>query len=151
DGNLWFTDYYGQIGRITTSGVITVFQAPGPSLYVIVSGPDGNLWFTEGNPYPPFESKIERVTTGGVFTDFQVPTANSVPFGLTAGPNGTLWFTETRTNIIGKISVGQANTLAGTNVVVKPVDSTTGTTPVTLTFSTVTQGGTTTLTTSGSG
>jgi uncharacterized repeat protein (TIGR01451 family) len=43
------------------------------------------------------------------------------------------------------------NTPAGSNVVVQPVDTTTGTTPVTLTFSNVSQGGETSLTTSSSG
>src|SRR6266540_2605107 len=43
------------------------------------------------------------------------------------------------------------NTPAGTNVSVDPVDQTTGTSPVTLTFASVTQGGGTTLATSASG
>ncbi len=47
------------------------------------------------------------------------------------------------------MSVG--NTPAGPNVVVQPEDTTTGTTPVTLTFDNVTQAGTTSLTTSSSG
>src|SRR5438034_4450994 len=42
-------------------------------------------------------------------------------------------------------------TPVGTNVNVQPVDSTTGTSPVTMTFSNVTQAGTTSLTTSGVG
>ncbi|MGH7801012.1 MAG: Kelch repeat-containing protein [Thermodesulfobacteriota bacterium] len=43
------------------------------------------------------------------------------------------------------------NTPVGTNVVVQPVDATMGTTPVTLTFDNVTQGGTASLTTSTDG
>ncbi len=43
------------------------------------------------------------------------------------------------------------NTPAGTNVSVDPVDQTTGTSPITLTFASVTQGGGTTLATSASG
>ena len=43
------------------------------------------------------------------------------------------------------------NTPAGNNVTVQPADSTTGTTPATLTFSHITQAGTTSLTTSSSG
>jgi virginiamycin B lyase len=52
DGNVWFTEYYGnQIGRITLSGVITEFDIPtaGASPEGIVVGPDGNLWFSESN------------------------------------------------------------------------------------------------------
>jgi hypothetical protein len=51
DGNLWFTEYWGnRIGRITPAGVITEFStglfahAQPPD---ITAGPDGNLWFTE--------------------------------------------------------------------------------------------------------
>src|SRR6266496_6023730 len=51
DGNLWFTEYYGnQIGRITTSGTITEFPLPtGIAPYEITTGEDGNVWFTETN------------------------------------------------------------------------------------------------------
>src|SRR5437868_4044220 len=60
DGNLWFTEFYDNaIGRITTSGTITLTPTPtansGPT--DITAGPDGNMWFTEaiGN--------IGRITT----------------------------------------------------------------------------------------
>src|SRR5262249_52514258 len=50
DGNLWFTEQAqhtlaGKIGRITTSGEITEFQAPDGYPDGIAAGPDGNLWF----------------------------------------------------------------------------------------------------------
>jgi virginiamycin B lyase len=51
----------------------------------ITTGPDGALWFTEGNG-----NKIGRITTTGVITEYPVPTAGS---GITAGPDGALWFT----------------------------------------------------------
>jgi virginiamycin B lyase len=53
DGNLWFNDVganvlVGQIGRITTAGVITLFD-PGTtrtkSLIDITAGPDGRIWY----------------------------------------------------------------------------------------------------------
>ncbi len=53
--------------------------------------------------------------------------------------------------ITATLTITNANTPAGTSVTVQPVDSTTGTTPVTLTFASVTHGGSTTLTTSSSG
>ena len=52
DGNLWFTEGYAfgvptQIGRITPSGVLTLFTVPGGSSEGgITTGPDGHLWFT---------------------------------------------------------------------------------------------------------
>src|SRR5262249_37410363 len=51
DGNLWFTELYGnRIGRITTNGVLLAeFDCPTPNgdPAGITTGPEGNLWFTE--------------------------------------------------------------------------------------------------------
>ncbi len=50
DGNLWFTDIAGYIGRITTAGVITEYAngLPAPTTpYGLTLGPDGNLWFAD--------------------------------------------------------------------------------------------------------
>jgi streptogramin lyase len=51
DGNLYFGETQGRVGRITTAGVITEFGIPGaegtsnfPVLGLTV-GPDGNIWF----------------------------------------------------------------------------------------------------------
>jgi hypothetical protein len=92
DGALWFTEQQSNnIGRITTSGVITEFAilTANSESYFITAGPDGALWFTEqqGN-------NIGRITTAGVITEFPIPTASSLPFGITTGPDGALWFTE---------------------------------------------------------
>ena len=49
DGNLWFTQNIGRIGRITPTGVISEFTIPSPNSgpVGITAGPDGNVWFTE--------------------------------------------------------------------------------------------------------
>ena len=51
DGNLWFTEYFGQrIGQITPTGTVTEFSSGISSdAYPlgITAGPDGNLWFVE--------------------------------------------------------------------------------------------------------
>ena len=54
----------------------------------IVTGPDGNLWFTNfaGN-------SIGRITPAGVVTRFTDATISG-PEGITAGPDGNLWFTN---------------------------------------------------------
>jgi streptogramin lyase len=75
DGNLWFTEANGnQIGKITTSGVISEYAVPTSNSVPrgIASGPDGNIWFTEyaGN-------KIGRITTGVVVTAMEIPTLRS--------------------------------------------------------------------------
>ncbi len=103
DGNLWFTEAGGSIGRITPSGVITEFSAgmtAGALPWGITAGPDGNLWFTERNG-----SRIGQITPAGVITEFSAGmTPGSGPAGITAGPDGNLWFTEPNENRIGQIT-----------------------------------------------
>ncbi len=60
DGNLWFTEFGGTIGRISPSGTITEFPLPsGSATRGIAAGPDGNLWFTESDG-----NNIGRITSG---------------------------------------------------------------------------------------
>src|SRR5438034_225312 len=99
DGNLWFTELFSRIGRITTSGVITEFPVPtAGNPNGITAGPDGNLWFADYGA-----DKIGKITTSGVITEFSVPTPGN-PYGITAGPDGNLWFTEFTGHNIGKIT-----------------------------------------------
>ena len=70
DGALWFTDPgTGEIGRITTIGMVTQFAVPNrlsqPSM--ITAGPDGALWFNEADA-----NKIGRITTSGVTTEYSL-------------------------------------------------------------------------------
>jgi virginiamycin B lyase len=92
DGALWFTESNtnpAQIGRITTSGVITEYKLPAgyntPS--GITLGPDGAIWFAVSGG-----SKIGRITTAGAVTGFPLPVSTEA-YGITAGPDGALWFT----------------------------------------------------------
>src|SRR5215469_9888 len=64
------------IGRITTTGVITVFALPYMGIGTgvacqdvgsIVAGPDGALWFNTGG-----NTAIGRITTDGVFTKYDI-------------------------------------------------------------------------------
>lgn len=65
----------------------------------IVTGPDGNLWFTESDA-----NKIAMITTSGAITEFAIPTPNSQPWAITSGPDGNLWFTEISGDKIGMIT-----------------------------------------------
>ena len=83
---------------------------------------------------------------------------NTYVTGLTVSPEfpttpGAFSTTMTgfRNAFVAKIAGDIPNTPAGDNVIVQPVDHSTGTTPATLTFETVTEAGFTSLTTSGSG
>src|SRR5262249_60274179 len=74
-----------RIGRITLDGVIDEFDIPSPNSgpLGIVTGCDGNLWFTEGND----PGRIGRITPGGVITEFTAGLSeNSFPVGIAAGP-----------------------------------------------------------------
>ena len=65
DGNIWFTDQSGRVGKITTGGVITRYVIPGaPTPHWITAGHDSNLWFTAN-------SSIYRLTMSWSFTDSQ--------------------------------------------------------------------------------
>lgn len=92
DGALWFTARgASKIGRITTSGAVTLF--PDTTLSgnpdFITTGPDGALWFTENSA-----SKIGRIPTTATptnpqFSEFKV---SGYLQGLTTGPDGALWY-----------------------------------------------------------
>jgi virginiamycin B lyase len=132
DGALWFTlgrfapapvgrkakGFGGAIGRITTSGAMTLFSLPTPLLslgYVpcngtyppgqphceawetsfprgLTVGQEGDIWVAGGL------DSIWRLSPVGEITTFQTPTPSSWPTGITSSPSGELWFSETNTN-----------------------------------------------------
>ncbi len=69
----------------------------GPKM--ITSGPDGNLWFTEG-----LASQIGMTDAADNVQEFATPTVGSLPYGIAAGPDGNLWFTEAGAGRIGVIN-----------------------------------------------
>jgi streptogramin lyase len=103
DSALWFTGVPGEVGRITTAGVVTEFKVPDiygsvQVLGAITTGPDGALWFA-GAP-----GQVGRITTAGVVTGFALPSDSSgdapTPAKISPGPDGALWFT----GVPGKVS-----------------------------------------------
>jgi streptogramin lyase len=89
-------------GRCLPSVTINEFPIPtaGSGPTGIALGPDGNLWFTEGNA-----GKIGVINpTTHAFNEFSTPTASSGPASITAGPDGNLWFTERGASKIGVIN-----------------------------------------------
>jgi len=81
---------------------VTDYTTPTPNSYPngIVTGPDGNIWFTQygGN------NIAKLVIATGVITEYPVPTANSHPDFITSGLDGNLWFTENAVNKVAKIN-----------------------------------------------
>jgi virginiamycin B lyase len=107
DGALWFTKSGpAQIARITTSGIISLFNLPVVDAVVtgIAAGPDGALWFIGGVP-----NAIGRITTAGHITEFPLPTPAAGANSMVAGPDGAMWFTE-GANRIGRITMQGAIT-----------------------------------------
>ena len=93
DGNMWFTELTGSIGRITPGGTITEFPIPtGSGAVAIVAGPDGNLWFTETEGAANVV-KLGTCTTSGKITEKVLSTATGGG-AITVGPDGDLWFVE---------------------------------------------------------
>jgi streptogramin lyase len=104
DGNLWFVEFHGNaIGRMTTSGSLTVFPlrttSTGSFATQITAGPDGNLWFSES----AFDA-IGRISPNGTITEFALPSPNALPTGIATGPDGNLWFVETFAGKLGRIT-----------------------------------------------
>src|SRR5262249_32848080 len=98
----WFTEAgSGEIGRITTAGVITEFVIPVPPNGVsdpedITAGPGGALYFTDFG-----RDQIGRITTDGVFTQFNLPPGRG-PQGIVAFADGDLYFPEAASGGMGR-------------------------------------------------
>jgi streptogramin lyase len=106
DGNLWFSDRSGAVGRITTGGTITEFSSglnPGSSDQTIAMGPDGNMWFTDNGTTPAIG--MINPTTLAISEFSGGLNAGSVPRGIAAGPDGNVWFTDQgTTKAVGMIN-----------------------------------------------
>jgi virginiamycin B lyase len=127
DGNMWFTEHGAdRIARVTPDGTITEFSAgitrpSGPAAAdftdaapaSIVTGADGNLWFTE-----QIADRIGRITPDGVITEFSAGITPSPsqslpglhqyqaaqPGPITKGADGNVWFVELLAGRIGRIT-----------------------------------------------
>ena len=87
NGNLWFGEHTGNVGQITTAGLI--MQIPVPHANPVNAGlavaPDGAIWFAE-----TFHNKLGRITMDGHVTTCFFPG----PAGIAVGPDGNLWVSE---------------------------------------------------------
>lgn len=84
----WIASAAAAAGAVEAAPItITELPLPSPDSRpgTIVAGPDGALWFAEGEG-----NRIGRITVTGTLTEFPVPT----PFGQPVGPDGNLWFTD---------------------------------------------------------
>jgi virginiamycin B lyase len=105
DGALWFTfdtlendqglaGSGSGIGRITTSGAVTLFPLPSTagSASSLVSGPDGSLWLAEAPINKGLAPHLARFTVAGVYTQFPLKgDARQGSVSITVGPDGAIW------------------------------------------------------------
>lgn len=90
DRNLWF-GFGNKVGRVTTSGAVQLFSAWKGSQTVdtIVSGPDGDLWFSGEFSKEP----IERMNTSGKVLTKKI-VADGGMLDLLVGPDQHVWATD---------------------------------------------------------
>jgi virginiamycin B lyase len=107
--NLWFGDEGGGTGgavaEMSTSGSLTEFGTTA-QVFDIVTGSDGNLWFSELDfPNFSFVPGMGMMTPSGVITLFPTP-SGLYPGGVCEGPDGNVWFTEATNgaSAVGKIT-----------------------------------------------
>jgi hypothetical protein len=108
DGAVWFTrpgdelnggDQPSRIGRITTEGQVQQFSrdlARDAFPEGIVTGPDGNPWFTENGT-----SAIGRITPDGRITNYFM--FKRLPQDITSGADQALWFTDGEYGTVSRI------------------------------------------------
>ncbi|MDQ2810091.1 MAG: S-layer homology domain-containing protein [Chloroflexota bacterium] len=100
DGNLWFTEQRGYIGRITATGELTEFLvAEGQNLDDITAGPDNALWFTH-----PLGGKIGRISLTGTITETAIPENYAAPIQIVRGSDGNFWFSDYTGNNIWRMT-----------------------------------------------
>jgi virginiamycin B lyase len=102
DGALWFTNDH-ELGRITTSGMITSYPNGGLTSGGITVGADGALWYID-----LYGNNIGRRTMDGTVTVYPVPAPKNNGCGycssISLGPDGAVWFTRNvRIKTIGRI------------------------------------------------
>jgi virginiamycin B lyase len=104
DGAYWLTDWAdGLIVRLSPHERMKKYHVYDSDLSDIVAGPDGALWFAQGD-------SVGRITTSGKITIFSTgarQTTYAWDLGvqdITVGPDGALWFTNKSRNAVGRIT-----------------------------------------------
>lgn len=103
DGNVWFayfnaTSPGGGLRAMTPGGnqvagsyplPVALFPLPYQDPQSIVTGPDGRLWFTQGEG-PQATAIVGAITTTGAYSAYALP-AGSTGTGITSGANNDMW------------------------------------------------------------
>jgi virginiamycin B lyase len=100
DGAMWFTAASAQVGRMTTTGGLSLVELPGTGTRLpqsITVGPDGALWYVDA-----FGPTLGRATTAFAFTSFA--DTGYRPEGVSTGPDGALWVVESTGNAVSRFT-----------------------------------------------
>jgi virginiamycin B lyase len=104
DGALWFTAASSEVGRMTTSGGLSLVPTPGSGTRLpesITLGPDGALWYVD-----TFGPTLGRVTTAFAFSSFA--DSGYRPEGVATGPDGALWVVESTGSAVSRFTTAGA-------------------------------------------
>lgn len=100
DGNLWFTIFDpntggGYIGRITTSGNLTLFPIGPKNVNPkgIAVGPDGDVWFADAGT-AGIRGTIGRVTTSGAMTLYPADPGGPRPVYIVEAGDHQLYYQD---------------------------------------------------------
>ncbi len=84
DGNLWFTEMSGKVGRITPQGQVAEFPLPTPvggslpTIAGLAAGSDGAMWALD-----VANAQVDRIGLDGQVQSFAIPGAPASGGGLT--------------------------------------------------------------------
>ena len=97
DGNLWFFGD-GQVGRITTSGVVTQWPASaaiaGDGVGQMTRTSDGRIWFVTGDPLGSGCSDFAELNPDGTESVWRPTPCIGFSKAITVGPDGNLWLSS---------------------------------------------------------
>jgi hypothetical protein len=177
NGNMYIAEQFGhRVRMVNTLGIISTFAGGGtggdggPASNAQLGRPTNLTFDTLGNLYITetelSASRVRRVDASGTietiagtgaegFSGDGGPAtlatfAQSSPWGVAVDSQGNMFLGDRFNNRIRRLTPVN-NTPAGSNVTVSPIDGLTASAPVTLTFSSVTQSGVTSLTMSSGG
>lgn len=96
DGNMYFTEYLGgtctgsgYIGKLTSSGSLTMISVPSCGNQGIARGNDGNIWYLDHVGNKLYQLNISTDAT----TAYALPSGLVGAYTLVSGADGQLWFT----------------------------------------------------------
>ena len=102
DNNIWYATNDTSIGRISPTGVVTVFDIGyGMQISAIAAGIDGKIWWLNSRTAYEFVGRVALDGTGA--ESKALPMQFSGPVGITAGP-GAMWFTQDDSRQIGSVT-----------------------------------------------